>query len=404
MKKIAVFLLSLLLLISVTLPYNTIVGNASSNDEEYVIKSSVIFTAFSKIWNFTEEEKAINLYMNTSWQTVNLINSSSTLESVKTDGDRNSIAILNMTNITAGTSTEYTVFYQILSTPRNLPNIDESTAYNLSEIPHNLTDPYLSNSGTWMTNNIELQHLAENLAGNETNVLVIVENFVNWIWKTVDYPRGNPKVSHEVPLYPNETLFYKEGDCDDQAILLISLCRIIGIPAYLQIGCINDSTISTSANPAWNGTVENTQIHIAWHGWAMVYIPPWDWLPVDLTYSSRGNPLNAIKTAAVADQNTIQYMNIIKTDYAIEARQYRIFLANNNFKIQTYDEIIPEHGTDPFVIIPESLIQYVLIVLLFVGVITSSAVVLLYVKRTKKNTNREPMTSSNPLLSKCKPL
>jgi hypothetical protein len=364
MKRAVGIFLSLLLLVSIAFPYYTIVvGYASLDEKEFVIKSSVKFTALGQAWNFTEEEKAISLYMNNSWQTVYLVNSSQQIETVKADEDGNAIAILNLSQAKVGTSAEYNVFYQVVSKPRTLPNIDENTALSLSDIPHNLTEPYLSNSGTWMTNNSKLKTQAELLAGSETNVLAIVENFVSWMWGQIKYPNStNPAVSHEVPLYPNETLSYKEGDCDDQAILLISLCRIIGIPAYLQIGCIympsqNDATPS----PAWNETIENIQIHIAWHGWAMVYIPPWGWLPVDLTYSSRGSPLDAIKTAAVTSQGTMQYMNIIETDYVNEARQYRSFLINNNFCIQAYDEIILGRGTDAFGFISDSSMQYVLI-------------------------------------------
>lgn len=396
MKRTATFLLSLLLLVTMIFPFNTIVGYASSNNEEYMIKSSVTFATNSTTWNFTEEEKAISLYMNTSWQTVNLINSSLPFENIKTDEDGNGIAILNLSKIESGESTEYTVFYQVVSAQRNLPDIQESAASSLSDIPSNLIVPYLSNSGTWMTNNVQLRNLTHSLAGNETNVLVIVEDFVNWIWNPVNM---NYK-SHEVPLYPNETLL-GEGDCDDQAILLISLCRIIGIPAYLQIGCIyTPSQIDTKPSTAWNGTVENVQMRITWHGWAMVYIPPWGWLPVDLTYSSRGdplNPLNAIKTAAATDQTTIQYMNIIKTDYVTEARQYRSFLINNNFHIQTYDEIIPGHGMDPFGFISEPSMQYVLMTLLVAAIATSSVIVWLYVWRVRKKTEKESISSSSPL-------
>lgn len=400
MKRAVGVLLSLLLLVSIAFPYYTIVvGYASSNEKEFAIKSSVKFTALGQAWNFTEEEKAISLYMNNSWQTVYLINSSQSFATVKKDKDGNAVAILNLSQTKVGTSAEYNVFYQVVSKPRTLPNIDENTALSLSDIPHNLTEPYLSNSGTWMTNNSKLKIQAELLAGSEKNVLVIVENLVSWMWGQIKYPNStNPEVSHEVPLYPNETLSCKEGDCDDQAILLISLCRIIGIPAYLQIGCIympsqNDATPS----PVWNGTIENIQIHIAWHGWALVYIPPWGWLPVDLTYGSRFSPLDAIKTAAVTSQGTIQYMNIIETDYVNEERQSRSFLINNNFRIQDYDEIIPGRGTDASGFILDSLIQYVLIMSLLTGVVAISTVVLLYIRWVRKKSGRGSANSNSPL-------
>jgi hypothetical protein len=381
MKKIVCILVSVLLVASVTLPCDIIVvGDDSSNEMEFMIKSSVRFTASpSQAWNFTEEEKMISLYMNNSWQTVNLINSSYPFENVTTDEDGNAIAILNLPKCEAEKSVEYTAFYQVVSKPRTLPNIDENAALPLSNITDDLKTTYCGNSGTWMTNNADLQNLAETLTADETNVLVIVENFVSWIWGNIEYK------SHEVPFYPNETLSSEEGDCDEQAILLISLCRIIGIPAYLQIGCIyNPTQTDPTPSSAWDGHVENVQIRIGWHGWLMVYIPPWGWLPVDLTYSSRLHPLAAIETAAVTSQKVIQYLNIVQLDYVTEARQYRSFLQNNNFHIQVYDEIIPGRGADPFIFLLDSLIKYALVAFLFAGIFAGSVVGFFYIRRTKK--------------------
>jgi len=381
MKKTKRILLSLLLLASLTLQCYIILVDATSVDEkEFVIKSSVRFTTPNQAWNLSEEEKAISLYMNSSWQTVNLLNSSHSFEDVKTDEDGNTIAILNLSNIDVEQSIEYTVFYQAVSKPRNLPNIDENITLNLTDIPSNLTKTYCRNSGTWMTNNTNLKNLAETLAGSETNVLVIIENFVDWIWGNIDY------TSHEVPFYPNETYSLTKGDCDDQAILLISLCRIIGIPAYLQIGCIYMPDVNTPPTFAWNGTIENIQVRIGWHGWAMVYIPPWGWLPVDLTYifSSKNDPINAIRTAVVTSQDVIQYMKIVDSDYVSEAQQYRDYLITNNFYIQVYDEIIPRNGEDPYIFLLELLMKNALVILLFAGIIATSVVGLFYIRRMKR--------------------
>ncbi|UCC28363.1 MAG: transglutaminase domain-containing protein, partial [Candidatus Bathyarchaeota archaeon] len=125
-----------------------------------------------------------------------------------------------------------------------------------------------------------------------------------------------------------------------QAILLITLCRIVGIPAFLQIGAIQTHQL---LNPSyWDSHLEVVQKWIGWHGWAMVYIPPWKWLPVDLTYVFGGldNPLNAITNAAVTSQITIQYMNISQTDYVASSRNEREFLTSNNFYVFIEDEMI----------------------------------------------------------------
>ena len=154
--------------------------------------------------------------------------------------------------------------------------------------------------------------LALSLKGSETNVLTIVKNFIEWIKAHISYPKGR----HENPYYPNQTYALKEGDCDDQAILLITLCRIVEIPSYLQVGCIYRPSYFDNAS-VWNGHVSFVERRVGWHGWAFVYIPPWDWLPVDLTFVPEGfkDPLNAIKHGAVTLQNTTQYMNVMHTDY-----------------------------------------------------------------------------------------
>jgi hypothetical protein len=64
--------------------------------------------------------------------------------------------------------------------------------------------------------------------------------YPKWATGTLDPDYGRPR-----------------GDCDDQSILFISLCRAAGIPAMLQIGALYDVN-----RDHWEG-----------HGWANVYMP-----------------------------------------------------------------------------------------------------------------------------------
>lgn len=59
------------------------------------------------------------------------------------------------------------------------------------------------------------------------------------------------------PKWATGTWDDKRGDCDDQSILFISLCRAAGIPAMLEIGALYDPQMDQ-----WEG-----------HGWANVFIP-----------------------------------------------------------------------------------------------------------------------------------
>jgi hypothetical protein len=163
-----------------------------------------------------------------------------------------------------------------------------------------------------------------------------VKKFVAWIWKNIRYPSR----SHEIPFYPNETLETREGDCDDQAILLSTFCRIYGIPAFVQTGCIYLSPLYSNAS-AWDGHLTQISRDVGWHGWASVYVPPWGWLPVDLTYvwGSLNDPVNSITCSAVTLSETVQYMNICRSDYVGATRAYRDFLQSNGFYLYSTDQM-----------------------------------------------------------------
>lgn len=61
---------------------------------------------------------------------------------------------------------------------------------------------------------------------------------------------GKPKPAHV-------TLQDGYGDCDDQAIVYVSLCRAIGIPAWIESGALYDPFAMKWEN----------------HGWAQIYVP-----------------------------------------------------------------------------------------------------------------------------------
>ena len=347
MKKLCGVLLILIVFSTTLLFPNISVVRCEAEDKSYLLKSTVKYSnpaSFSQVWDFTqrEDDRTISLFMNSTWQTVELVNSTFSVEREDYDEDGNAVALLQFSNseLSPGNNLSFTVWYQITAKPRTIPNISESLSDNLSDIPQSLVPAYTREEGPWQTSNPTLQQLAHNLSGSETNVLTIVKNFIVWINGHVSYPTAR----HENPYYPIETYTRREGDCDDQAMLLITLCRILGIPSYLQIGCIYLPN-NFDNDTFWNDHVFLTEKNIGWHGWAIVYIPPWGWLPVDLTYvlGSGGipaDPLNAIKHGAITIQNTIQYMNVTHTDYVASSLESRTFLTSNGFLVFSEDEMI----------------------------------------------------------------
>ena len=369
-KKASAFCISLLLLSTLTFQDLAIVRSITGEEEiEYYVKSTVTYSnKGDKVWNFTEreEDRTIGLFMNNSWQTAYLVNSTLSIETIENDTDGNQVAVLQFPEmlLDQGQNISYAATYRVVSKPRTLDNVNETASKSLNNIPVSLKEKYLRAEGPWLINNTEIQNLAYNITKNETKVLTIVKNFVIWIDKTVT----NPEKMHEVPQYPNETVTKREGDCDDKAILLVTLCRIIGIPTFIQIGAIYKEDFPSRLENIsyWKNHVTAVQKRIGWHGWAMVYIPPWGWLPVDLTYVFRPiaeDPLNAIKNAAVTSQITIQYMNISQTDYVASSQEAMDFLITNSFHVYMEDEMIEiTRQKNPFGEIMEWMFPVVLVV------------------------------------------
>ena len=394
--KRTIMVVSAFFLLLSTIPFDGFVIVKSETEEAgFIVKMSVTYHNNNETenWIFTEEDRAIGLFMNNTWQTVQLINHSYPLENTTFDEDGNPIAVLQFpeSQLNLGENISYTVTYHALSKPRQFPDIKEENSSTLDDIPEELTKNYCGEDDIWLVNNPELQSLAQSIVGNETRVLTIVKNFVEWIRKKIDYPVQ----AHEVPLYPNETYARLEGDCDDQAILFITLCRIYKIPAYLQIGCIYDPK-SFDDSKYWSNHLRSILKRVGWHGWAMVCIPPWGWLPVDLTYVLGGyaSPLDAIKRAAVTSRNTLQYMNVNQTDYVASSRRYRDFLENNDFYVYTEDEMMEapptNHGNDTL----EKLFPWIPIVATVVVAVTVAGI-FVYVWKTEKPKEIE----SNPSLT-----
>ncbi len=305
----------------------------------FILKSEVVYENRDEqaIWNFTENDKAISLFMNNSWQTVNLISVSHPIEKIDHDSNGNKIAIINFTktSIGLGERVGYNLTFRLTFKQRFLPEISEDKSGVLDEISEDLRKTYCEPTDLWQSNNPVLKEKALEISGNEINVLSILKKFIKWIKLNIEYK------SSEIPRYPNETLYERVGDCDDQANLLITFCRSIGIPAYLQVGCIYIPQYGRNLT-YWSGHLMIRQNRVGWHGWAMVYVPPWGWLPVDLTYVSGDlsvKPLNAVKEAALIKHYTFQYMNVTGGNYVAETREFKEFLEKYEFYIYEDEEI-----------------------------------------------------------------
>ena len=101
--------------------------------------------------------------------------------------------------------------------------------------------------------NPTIQTLANTLTSDSATVYENVKSIYDYIRRNVDYQT----ISGSEPKSCLDTLADGTGDCDDQSILLLSLCRAADIPAWLAFGTLYDSV-----RGEWGP-----------HAWAEIYVP-----------------------------------------------------------------------------------------------------------------------------------
>lgn len=118
-----------------------------------------------------------------------------------------------------------------------------------------------TNAGPHISFGPRVRELAQQIAGAETNSWVKARRFYNWIAERIQY-----SFAVEYSTIRNITEHCLErgyGDCGQEALLFISLCRLNGIPARWQSG--------------WSIFPDAQTIH----DWTEIYIEPYGWVPVD---------------------------------------------------------------------------------------------------------------------------
>jgi transglutaminase-like putative cysteine protease len=106
-----------------------------------------------------------------------------------------------------------------------------------------------------------IKKLAREIIGSETNPMLQAKAFYDWIGGNVLY-----SFAREYSTLTNLSdycLSHRYGDCGQEAMLFITLCRSQGIPARWQTG--------------WNTFPGFKDIH----DWTEIYLAPYGWVPVD---------------------------------------------------------------------------------------------------------------------------
>ena len=218
----------------------------------------------------------------------------------------------------------------------SLPQISIEQSGNLEEVEPLLgTEDYLRyTAGTmlWKTWNQSLLDLAQDIRDGlpeefQNNILALVYAAIAWIQANITRSTGVTE-----PQYPEETVVSQMGDCDDQSNLLITLLRIHNIPCYLLTGHWFQNAARTFGY-LWGSVEEDAYLFVDWqnsngHGWAMIYVPPWGWLPFDLIAGGpESDPIDTYYNSLYATGGPfVTLWQIVASDYIAERRIEKVEL------------------------------------------------------------------------------
>ncbi len=375
-KNVWVFIFLIIVSFS-NFTFISIATSDGSIKRTYLYNSKIVYTNQGETdINLENNSHFFNVFMNTSWQTVYLLTVNKPYV-WHWDDDGNPLINVNISSIPSGENVTITFSMQIIKHEREIPNINFTSSKNREDIDLEFKEDYLQAEGSWLVNDVMLRSLANDIwvdGGETENILKIVTDLADWVGQNI------VPVNHDVPYYPNQTLITKEGDCDDQANLLITLSRILGIPAYLQVGAIRK--YGKDEGEAWDGHIKSSLINIGYHGWAMIYIPPWGWLPFDMTLGWKENTLEVINSAPIWNLDGIKILDIVKSDWAGDGKTQKEEYLKSQLYIHYEDELIIQEGENIWANLP---IMWPYGVFLVIG--TSIVGIFLITRRKRRNLN-----------------
>lgn len=317
------------LLILITIFFSSFLVQASSIEYRFRI-NYILENRGNESVTVKDGYVSVIMFPNDEYQTVVIFEKSHNIANQVEDDDNNVFFILDVNKeIAAGSNITFYTEYTIQSENKFIPDLSLNNSGLISDIPEELFEEYCIETETFNWTNI-IGDLAVELKGNRTSVYEITTSYVFWINENIRY------VNFERPQYPIETHEKMEGDCDDQAILLISMLRSVGVPAYLRVGVIFHESIE-GEKTVWGGHMTSSQTGIGWHGWAMVYTPPWGWIPVDLTMVSSKNPEDAMILAPEYYSYIVKAYDISKQSYIRDGIDEMISIMNGDIYVTVED-------------------------------------------------------------------
>ncbi len=258
---------------------------------------------------------------------------------IEQDKDGNIIGVFRVPGIESGSI----VIEGYASLTQN-NSIDFKNSGIIDSIPKNIIEQSTSSAKYWESSSAQIQQVAQQLKGTETNVYKILEKTYKYVIDKIDY-------SDVKRFGLNErkgalaTLQGGAAVCMEYSDLFIALMRAQGVPARAAFGSgYSAIDYATSSENTIN------------HQWAEVYIPEIDsWISVDTTWGDNGPELiggdlnhfySHVSTIDPETPNPAEVRYYGK-DYAYKERQMNVAAVESipNLEFTTQTELLVRYPT-----------------------------------------------------------
>ena len=190
------------------------------------------------------------------------------------------VAHYHFTDLAAGEFTNVAMTNQVLLY-RNRYYIFPEKVGLLKDIPKEITSRYLVDDAKFDLSNPVIRNAVTAAVGNETNPYWIARRIFNYVMEHLEYElAGGWNVAPAV-------LERGNGSCSEYTFVYIAMCRAAGIPARYA------GSVAVRGDDASYDDV--------FHRWVEVYLPGYEWIPVDPSGGDSEWPANRARAFGFLD-------------------------------------------------------------------------------------------------------
>ncbi len=153
--------------------------------------------------------------------------------------------------------------------------------------------PFLGEEPPQIVFSDEIKNLSPKIVGDETNPYLKARRIFEWTFQHI--PWASAREYSTIECLPRYALACGHGDCGIKTMTFMTLCRFNGIPTRWETGWTTDP-------------VEDM------HDWCEIYLAPYGWVPVDVTYGLVDSRNEREKWFYLGNIDAARF--VVNTDYA----------------------------------------------------------------------------------------